>query len=606
MPDSLIVAPPTQQPGSLIVPPPVRTPEQFGVTPPVPGYRPPQQPYDAVPPDDLWFQRTFNRPYPQIISEYDQWFREQTGDYPPIPTGRNADPAAVPSLRWTREQLDPEGNAARAQIEGEQRTTLQELAGATPPPNLVPEQPPDERSSWERFSDLVRNVRISMDPAYETLVHGASFGFSDELAGLVGGPEARAEAQANLRKFHELAPGWAIATELLGGLGFVAGTGLSLLRGASPTVASITGRSAAEGALYAGAYGMGTGEGSLTDRALGAVPHFAAGGVLGGIVGRLGAGISRGAQAAAAPTRTQLDDMASALYQAAHDAGLRISATSFRNVAQQIATVARDAGIDRDIHTAAAAFIRRLSDELATGRSYTLQDIDRLRQVLGGVIGSSNKSERRIGYIMRNALDNFMENLTPADVISGNPQVAVDLIGDARAFYRTARKTEMIEQAFTRARNAVGANYTQAGMQTALRQQLNQFSPEEQRAILKVVRGGRTENVLRAFGRLAPRGAITGAIPIGIGFASNPFVAGSFVVGAELGRYLATRMSLRNVDAVSTLVRSGSPAGAGGKTANIPLQRLQSTTFLEGFVTSASRLGGMGFTEATAEPQPAN
>ena len=131
-----------------------------------------------------------------------------------------------------------------------------------------------------------------------TAAQGATFGLSDELAGLVarlpGGKtseEATAAARQNLAQYRKAHPGMAIGAEVLGGLA----TGLLVPGGAAriiPTLGrglrsarvgqralSASGLGAAEGALY------GAGSADEGGRIGGAVKGALAGGLLGGGIG---------------------------------------------------------------------------------------------------------------------------------------------------------------------------------------------------------------------------------------------------------------------------------------------------------------------------------
>ena len=83
---------------------------------------------------------------------------------------------------------------------------------------------------------------------------------------------------------------------------------------------------------------------------------------------------------------------------------------------------------------------------------------------------------------------------------------------DARKAYQTLRKAEVIEDVMFRAEMGAGANFTQAGLETALRQQFRQLATRLQKrnwvgwtgaekdAIVKVVQGGKLQNLTRLAG----------------------------------------------------------------------------------------------------------
>ena len=131
-----------------------------------------------------------------------------------------------------------------------------------------------------------------------TAAQGATFGLSDELAGLAaalpGGKtpeEARAGARQNLAQYREDHPGMAIGAEMLGGLA----TGLLVPGGAARAIPTLGRglRSARAGQRALAAGGLGAAEGALYGagqadeggRLGGAVKGGLAGGLLGGGIG---------------------------------------------------------------------------------------------------------------------------------------------------------------------------------------------------------------------------------------------------------------------------------------------------------------------------------
>ncbi len=161
-----------------------------------------------------------------------------------------------------------------------------------------------------------------------------------------------------------------------------------------------------------------------------------------------------------------------------------------------------------------------------------------------------------------------MEGLTKKDVLSGDPQAAMNDLLKARSLWSRMEKADVIDQVFEKARNAVGANYTAAGMQTALRQQFRQiannpkrfgqFNAEEKEMILKIVRGGKTENFMRLVGKLAPRGNISTAIMGGAIYA-DPSVGIPAWGAAEGSKLISQRAGNKNIAKLDEMVRRGAP-----------------------------------------------
>jgi hypothetical protein len=341
--------------------------------------------------------------------------------------------------------------------------------------------------------------------------------------------------------------------------------GATLLNAAKPTLPSMVGRGAAEGAAYGGVYGFGAGEG-IEDRTSRAGIAAAFGAGTGGVLGGVAARGARKAAEATVPSSATLKSDATKAYKAADDAGLAVSQKSFSGAVDDIAAEAKKAGIDRTIHPNATAAIGRLR-EAADAGDQTLSELDILRRVAQGAAGSVVKDERRIGRLVIEKLDDYVNGLKPGDVVAGNAKAGVEAIKDARALWTKKSKAEVLEALVEKAKNSA-PNFSGSGMENALRTQfrqlannpnrMRQFSPAEQAAIKKVARGGPIENIARALGKFAPTGIVSTALGGGVGFQlGGPVGAGALLAAGAAGRTTAKALTKRNAAIADLLVRSG-------------------------------------------------
>ncbi len=167
-------------------------------------------------------------------------------------------------------------------------------------------------------------------------------------------------------------------------------------------------------------------------------------------------------------------------------------------------------------------------------------------------------------------IDDFEANLYDADVVSGDA-AAGTAFKEARALNTRLSKARTVQKLFDDAELAVGANYTAAGMDTALRQQfrslakndrkLRGFTGEEKAAVRKVVMGGPLQNALRVLGKFAPNGVVSSLAGIGAFSVAGP---GGLALPAAgiVARQGAAKMGLRNANRVSETVRRGPPPKA--------------------------------------------
>jgi hypothetical protein len=270
------------------------------------------------------------------------------------------------------------------------------------------------------------------------------------------------------------------------------------------------------------------------------------------------------------PTTQELGDMARLAYKRAEEAGLTVKGTSYAQMVKELEVKLAKEGIDPTIHPKVTAAAKRLT---AAGEApKTLQELDTLRRVVRAAAKSNDPDERRLATIMVDRIDDFLANLKPSDVLAGDAVKGANSLKEARSLWRRMRKAELIDETIEKAKNAVGANWTQAGYETALRQKfralldnkkiMRGFTPEEQRAIRRVVRGGKVENLIRLFGKMAPRGVVSGGFNIGVGAAfGGPAGLATALLG-EGARRTATAMTMRNVRRASELVRRGPSLGS--------------------------------------------
>lgn len=335
------------------------------------------------------------------------------------------------------------------------------------------------------------------------------------------------------------------------------------------------GSQAVRGAVGSGAlgatYGAGAAEpGERTQGALNAVGPAAAIGAAVPFVARGAADMLLPSPAAGAAARGALptvDDLrtaAQAAYQQAEQAGLVIAGDAYDDLMIRLMNDVRQQGFDEQLHPRANAALTRLLTE-ADGQPLTLQDADILRRVVQGAARSLEPDEQRIAGIIQDALDDFLENLSPQQIMAGDAQAGVAALQEARSLWARMRKTELLEQLEYRAQNAVGANYTAAGLETAIRQQfrslansrnMSRFTPEEQEAILDIVRGGPIQNALRRLGAFAPTGFFGGAFGALGAMNLEPSMMALTTAGAA-ARGASRAMNNSSVDRLQAMVRTG-------------------------------------------------
>lgn len=277
--------------------------------------------------------------------------------------------------------------------------------------------------------------------------------------------------------------------------------------------------------------------------------------------------------AAEAPTVEELKKSAKTAYDQVKSAGLEISVDPVRNMVKDVSTKLAEDGFDPVLHPNTARSLARLN-ELATGDTSVvpLTQLETERKVAGQAskAAMTNPSDSHMAGIIQDHIDSLVEDLHPSQIASGDP-AAAQTLQTARETWKTAKKAQMISDAFERAQNA--SQLTQSGYENALRGQfrqianspkkMNAFSKAEQNAIKLVVRGGKLDNVLRWAGKLAPRGVVSAMGDIALGHATGAGVA-PFMLAGEGAKALATKATLSNASRAANLVRNGGDAAALG------------------------------------------
>jgi len=353
-------------------------------------------------------------------------------------------------------------------------------------------------------------------------------------------------------------PGSYLAGQVGGGLASALVPGGVVARGAS--LAGRGARAALGGAAAGGAYGFGSAEGDIAER----LPGAGVGAATGAVLGPVAAGVGQAAGAAgrkllggatkAAPTLPQLEAAGKRSYALASQAGVKLHPWSTTRAFDEMARKMNQGQFREYLHPKAAGVLQEVLSH--RGKSMDLDEIDDLRKLVKTVAASADRDERRIGKIMTGQIDEFLERLRPADVVAGNAKEGLENLTKARQYWTRLRKGETIEKMHERALNAVGANYTKAGMQTALRQQyrsllnnekrLRQFNPtkDELAAMKSIVRGEFTENALRQIARFTPTSM------------GSPLWLALYPITGP-AKAAATRIAERKTRALSEAVRSG-------------------------------------------------
>lgn len=248
----------------------------------------------------------------------------------------------------------------------------------------------------------------------------------------------------------------------------------------------------------------------------------------------------------ALPGTPQLKEARDHLYDLSEKAGVRIKPEAWQVFTQGIVN---DLKKDRFtmIDTAppqVVAKVRALADYNNAKNPLSLKDVHQLRQSVGRLIDTDNGVQRGIASKLYGDLSQFMQGLTPQDMVapSGLAKFGVPLQRAADQLHRRYKNSKVMDTIYERASNRA-ANYSEAGEATGLTQKFRQLAdkfanpdskefrfltPEERDAIRKAARGSIPRKIVKTVATFAPWGLKGSGMTTMLGTAG-------FAMGGPLG-----------------------------------------------------------------------
>lgn len=178
------------------------------------------------------------------------------------------------------------------------------------------------------------------------------------------------------------------------------------------------------------------------------------------------------------------------------------------------------------------------------------------------------------------------------DLINAGPEGVINSLNSARDLWRRASQAQTIQSQIDKAGIKASANYSQSGMENALRQQfkslalndraMGRLAPEVQQAVKDVAAGSPVGNALRAVGKYAPHGPVATGAGAGLGYMMGGPEAGIGAAVAlptigEAARVGATALTrARAQRALETAITSG--RGAAMRPLPVPPLQLPQLT----------------------------
>lgn len=422
----------------------------------------------------------------------------------------------------------------------------------------------------------------SFGAGVRSMLQGMTFGGGDEVVArgaslLPGGGSYDAELQrerARLEKGRDQNTGTSIMSEIAGALAVPLGA--VNLTGNLP--ARMAQSAAATGGL-SGVYGFLSGEGGAANRAQSAVDSAMLGAGVGAAIPVAGAAVQKGlesvmanraiSQAAKnAPTTEQLRAAGNAAYKAVDDAGVVIAPDAFQGAADDAISRMTGQGMDTgpmSLTPQSARVADIIGDTAASGNPVPFRDLDLMRRKAGiPASNMANRGESAVGSEAIAALDDFVNNITPAQVTQGNADNLPELIGTARDVWAKMRRSQMIDDAIENSQNYL------SGEASGIRNQFARilkndklsrgFSDAEKALMRRVVNGSIPEQLLNlASGGIGQIATILGGAGLGSSAGAMGAMIGGGVgaLGAGAARKGAEMLAGRNAEVVRAIIANG-------------------------------------------------
>ena len=295
-----------------------------------------------------------------------------------------------------------------------------------------------------------------------------------------------------------------------------------------------------------------------------------------------------------APSREALEEAADAGYKAVRKSGAEYSVPAIKEFAKTLKGRLDSEGFIEPITGGVHALISRLIKDPEGSVGVNINALDAFRKTMSKLAGNPDATTASAASIAIKAVDEFVETAgkTPSMASplspSGATAIAAKEIVPARANRAAAFRAETIEELRRVMNLKADATHSGGNLDNTIRQKLvpivtqakksRGFSPQELEAMEQIIQGTPTRNALRRFSKLLGGGGgmqqfFTGVLPASTAAIMNPSVQGlqegamyglGAVLAGNTARQASEALANRQLDRLSNLVRSRSPAGGGG------------------------------------------
>ncbi len=267
----------------------------------------------------------------------------------------------------------------------------------------------------------------------------------------------------------------------------------------------------------------------------------------------------------AAPSSNKLKEIAGGIYDELENSGVKLKETSAAQLLKNVEVKAKR--VSARTAPVGAGLLDDLKEVLKSNP--TLNEIRDLRSIAKDVASSPAKREARVGSVVVNQIDDFLNNLSESQLSTGKAKAGTigKKIKIADNLWGRARKSELIIETIDKAKNRA------SGFENGLRiefdkiinnKKLSRYFNDSELAIMKdLVRGDLKQNIPRLFGKFGTLGgrdqnALGALVAGGVG-ASTGGLPG-FIAAVSIGsaaRKVAQNITKGKADFLNNITKAG-------------------------------------------------
>jgi hypothetical protein len=302
----------------------------------------------------------------------------------------------------------------------------------------------------------------------------------------------------------------------------------------------------------------------------------------------LAGGVAGGRMGATRPkvvTPEAIKAKAQAAYKTAEDAGAAFTPSSVATLgAETRQALSSDPNVQFNLtlHPRIGVALKELDDLAANANGpISFSRLEMARRVANEARKSVDPSERRLGHLVIEKIDDFVQNPPAGGVVGGGQPEAAAAIKEARTAWRQKSQAEMLDAAVAKASNAEGG-LTSTNLRAKIRSivdnpnRLRQFDPETQKALKNFVGNVNMVASLQTLGKIAPsfdaRRMGGGLVAGGLAYGGYPVLAGTAALTGLAAKSGANSLAKSRITSMANKLR-GTPdfklpaAGIGMATA---------------------------------------